>query len=113
MDRAREEDVGSTGLGEEEDGEEEDTTITMATEVEEDRFKEEVGVVEGVQGLWLTPPPPDLHWSRPRYKYSLHTKDGSYTFLMKCTVISHLLSTKSRCLRNTSPVGVQHINGQT
>lgn len=35
MDRAREEDVGSTGLGEEEDGEEEDTTITMATEVEE------------------------------------------------------------------------------
>lgn len=35
VDRAREEDVGSTGLGEEEDGEEEDTTITMATEVEE------------------------------------------------------------------------------
>lgn len=35
MDRAREEVEGSTGLGEEEDGEEEDTTITMATGVEE------------------------------------------------------------------------------
>lgn len=35
VDRAREEVEGSTGLGEEEDGEEEDTTITMATGVEE------------------------------------------------------------------------------
>lgn len=35
VDRAREEVEGSTGLGEEEDGEEEDTTVTMATGVEE------------------------------------------------------------------------------
>lgn len=50
MDRAREEVEGSTGLGEEEDGEEEDTTITMATGVEEDLSKEEAGAVEVVRG---------------------------------------------------------------
>lgn len=53
----------------------------------QDLSKEEAGAVEVVQGWWLTPPPPDLHWSRPRYKYSLHTKDGSYIFLMKASAL--------------------------